>query len=321
MSACVQDDHIVRACSECSRPGLQEIESSTTTASQGGSSSGPLPSGAEVLAAWLKHAAYVRVDGRKYLVLESVPFDDLDTGLAYEELVPFFATQPRSSASCSSRCPSGSSRSCARPSPSTRSGGTRPSTRRSRSSPTRAARSRCTWRRPTCCPTHASACSISRSSSSRATRCSSARRPRRRRRRATTRLRCRRASACARAPAAPPPRSASPPARGNVGGDRRRAGRARQRRAAAAIPGAVRRRRRRRRCRVHRLRPDPRIRRRGDARRARSRHPSSREHVTTARGLSHRRRLRETPGRLPVALKLFRAYLHASMCYAMCVCP
>ena len=67
--------------------------SSTTTASQGGSSSGPLPSGAEVLAAWLKHAAYVRVDGRKYLVLESVPFDDLDTGLAYEELVPFFATQ------------------------------------------------------------------------------------------------------------------------------------------------------------------------------------------------------------------------------------
>ena len=67
--------------------------SSTTTASQGGSSSGPLPSGAEVLTAWLKHAAYVRVDGRKYLVLESVPFDDLDTGLAYEELVPFFATQ------------------------------------------------------------------------------------------------------------------------------------------------------------------------------------------------------------------------------------
>ena len=61
--------------------------SSTTTASQGGSSSGPLPSGAEVLTAWLKHAAYVRVDGRKYLVLESVPFDDLDTGLAYEELV------------------------------------------------------------------------------------------------------------------------------------------------------------------------------------------------------------------------------------------
>ena len=51
--------------------------SSTTTASQGGSSSGPLPSGAEVLSAWLKHAAYVRVDGRKYLVLESVPFDDL----------------------------------------------------------------------------------------------------------------------------------------------------------------------------------------------------------------------------------------------------
>ena len=78
--------------------------SSTATASAGGDSSAgggssgprrsPLPSGSEVLAAWLKHAAYVASDdGQQYLVLESVPFDDSEVGIAYDELVPFFATQ------------------------------------------------------------------------------------------------------------------------------------------------------------------------------------------------------------------------------------
>ena len=160
--------------------------------------------------------------------------------------MPFFATQPRSSASCSSRCPSGSSRSCARPSPSTRSRGTRPSTRRSRSSPTRAARSRCTWRRPTCCR-HAPAPARPQGRVPLARRGAAARGG------SGGAAGARRRGRAAAAQAQPRVRlrlhrHASHRRRrgGNVGGDRRRAGRARQRRAAAAIPGAVRRRRRRR---------------------------------------------------------------------------